>query len=99
MFIAVPKEFKDCARELPTNHWRLQAITLSIPNNNILIINSYFPTDPKVCDFDTSDLLPTLSAINVILENAEFSTIVWTGDINADFLRNTTFTKNSKRVY
>ena len=93
MFIAAPKEFKDCARELPTNHWRLQAIMLSIPNSNILILNSYFPTDPKVCDFDTSDLLSTLSAINVILENAESSTVVWTGDINADFLRNTTFTK------
>ena len=44
MFIAVPKKFKGCAKEIPTNHWRLQAVTLIIPNNRILILNSYFPT-------------------------------------------------------
>ena len=84
MFITVPKKFKGFAEEMPTNHWRLQAVTLIIPNNRILILNSYFPTDPKVSDFDTNDLLSTLSAINDILENVEFSTLVWTGD-NAIF--------------
>ena len=64
MFIAVPKKFKGCAEEMPTNHCRLQAVTLIIPNNRILILNSYFPTDPTVSDFDTSDLLSSLSAIN-----------------------------------
>ena len=73
MFIVVPKKFKGCAKEMPTNHWRLQAVTLIIPNNRILILNSHFPTDPKESDFDTSDFLSTLSAINVILENAELS--------------------------
>lgn len=93
MFITVPKKCKECVKEIRTNHWRLQAITLTSPSNRILILNSYFPTDPKVSDFDTSDLLSTLSAINDILENAEFSTVVWTGDINTNFLRNTKFTK------
>ena len=93
MFIAVPEILKDCSKEIETNHWRLQAITISIPNNKILVINSYFPTDPKVSDFDTSDLLSTLSTISEILENEDFSAAVWTGDINASFLRNTKFTR------
>ena len=75
MFIAVLKKFKGCAKEMPRNHWMLQAVTLIVPNNRILILNSLIP------------------AINDIVENAEFSTVVWTDDINANFLRNTKFTK------
>ena len=55
--------FKGCAKEMPTNHWRLQAVTLIIPNNRILILNSYFPTDSKVSDFDTSDLLSKMRSL------------------------------------
>ena len=67
-------------------------ITISFASKKLLVINSYFPTDPKVNDFDTSDLLSTLSSISDILENEDYNAAVWAGDINASFLRNTKFT-------
>ena len=66
---------------------------LSIPKNRLLIINSYFPTDPRVTDFDSTDLCSTLAAIGSVMDDNEYDSIVWMGDINADFERNTTFTK------
>ena len=92
MFIAVPNEIKELVVDVSPNHWRVQAITLQTPSNGLLIINSYFPNDPKTSEFDTSELLTTLSAINSVVEGNEFDNIIWTGDINADFMRNTQFT-------
>ena len=54
----------------------------------MLLINTYFPTDPKT-DFDEDELLLMLSEIEYILENNEFEDVVWTGDISADFSRKT----------
>jgi len=54
MFVAIPIEIKELARDVSPHHWRVQAIVLSMARN-ILIINSYFPTDHKVKDFDTTD--------------------------------------------
>ena len=93
MFIAIPMEFKKFAKEVNTFNWRTQALPLTFPENKIMIINSYFPTDPKVNEFDTRDLLCTLSAINDVLSNTDFDSLIWTGDINADFIRQTQFTK------
>ena len=53
MFIAVPMEIKEFAEEVNTFNWRTQTLTLKFPENKIMIINSYFPTDPKVNEFDT----------------------------------------------
>ena len=86
MFIAVPNEIKELVVDVLPNHWRVQAITLQAPSNRLLIINSYFPNDPKTSEFDTSELLTTLSAINSVMEGNEFDNIIWTGDINADFM-------------
>ena len=57
-----------------------------------MIINTYFPTDPKTSDFDTTDLLSTLDAINDVLTSNEFDHVIWSGDFNADFARKTKFT-------
>ena len=79
-------------KDVSSPHWRIQAITISLPNNRILLINSYFPTDPRINDFDTTDLLSTLNAIDNTFQNNEYDNIIWVGDINADFLRKTEFT-------
>ena len=55
MFITIPMEFKEFAKEVNTFNWRTQALTLTFPENKIMIINSYFPTDPEGNEFDTSD--------------------------------------------
>ena len=92
MFIAVPVELKEFVTDVSPNHWRVQAILLHTVDNIIMIINTYFPTDSKVSDFDASELMTILSIIQDLLKKHEFNTIVWTGDLNADFSRKTTFT-------
>ena len=92
MFIAVPDEIIEFVADVSPNHWRVQAITLQAPSNRLLIINSYFPNDPKTSEFDTSELLTTLSAINSVMDGNDFDNVIWAGDINADFIRNTQLT-------
>ena len=92
MFIAIPREFSELVQDVSPPHWRIQAIVLTTSKSRMLVINSYFPTDPRVADFDTTDLRSTLAAIDDIMANNEYDSIVWMGDINADFKRNTTFT-------
>ena len=91
MFIAVPDVIKQQVNDVSPAHWRIQAIILSTRRNRILLINSYFPTDPKTATSDNSDLHFTLSAINSVIEDNEFDKLIWTGDINADFIRNSMF--------
>ena len=92
MFVAVPDVIKQQANDVSPAHWRIQAIILSTSRNRILFINSYFPTDPKTATSDTSDLHSTLSAINSVIQDNEFDKLIWTGDINANFIRNSMFT-------
>ena len=93
MFIAIPRELNELVRDVSPQHWRIQAVVLSASHHRLLIINSYFPTDPRVADFDSTDLYSTLAAIGSVMDDNEFDSIVWMGDINADFERNSTFTK------
>ena len=94
MFVAIPLEIKELVPDVSPTHWRVQAIILSTPSNKVLIINSYFPTDHRVNEFDTTDLFSTLSAINSVLTEIEYDSVIWGGDINDDFLRDTVFTSN-----
>ena len=59
--------------DVSPTHWRVQAIILSNPSNKLLIINSYFPTDHRVNEFDTTDLFSTLSAINSVFMENEYA--------------------------
>ena len=53
MFVAIPGEIKDCVEDVSPNHWRVQAVILKTKTSKILVINTYFPTDPKLKEFDT----------------------------------------------
>ena len=89
MFIAVPTHFKNIIDDVSPNFWRLQAVILNCSNFRLLLINSYFPVDPRTMNFDESELLETLNHIRNVLNMNEFNHILLTGDINSDFLRNT----------
>ena len=90
--VYVPKEIKGNVKDISPNHWRTQAVIVHTLECDILLINSYFPTDPKTLNFDAADLLSTLDAINEILNTNKFDHVVWAGDLNADFHRNSKFT-------
>ena len=91
MFVVIPNELKAMAEDVSPHHWRVQAVMMTL-STKVLIINSYFPTDPRVNDFDSTDLDSTLSAIKGVISENVFDSVIWCGDINADFERNTRFT-------
>ena len=93
MFIAVPAEIKEYVTDVSPNHWRVQAVIIRADPCSILLINTYFPTDPKVSDFDSAELITTISIINELLLRNDYNSVVWTGDLNAEFCRSTTFTQ------
>ena len=83
---------KENVSEVSPHHWRIQAVIIITSNSKVLIINTYFPTDPKTRDIDPTDLLSTLDEINDVLTLNEFDHVIWSGDFNADFARKTKFT-------
>ena len=62
-------------------------------SSTILLINSYFPTDPKTNNFNDAELCETLNIITNVLDNNNFSSVLFLSDINCDFSRNTRFTR------
>ena len=57
-----------------------------------MIINSYFPQDSKSLIHIDPELEEVTAVINNLLTNYHFDDVIWMGDINADFNRNTKYT-------
>ena len=74
------------------SNFRLQATKFTFPNSSILIINAYFPCDPKIDDFNDSDILTALSDIQLLIRQSNCSDILIAGDLNCHFSRQTRFT-------
>ena len=89
MVIAVPRYINGTFEDVSPNYWRLQAIIIRCSSYKLLIINSYFPVDPKTINFNDEELLETLNHIRHVLNTNQFNQVLWAGDINADFFRNT----------
>ena len=67
---------------------RVQAIEIY---KKYVFINVYFPTDPRVDNFDDFELLKCLGDINWYYENLPDKKFIIGGDLNSDFSRNSRF--------
>ena len=92
MFIAIPQSIRNCITDVSPGFWRIQAIIINLGETATLLINSYFPTDPRRANVDESELLETLGHIKNVIRKHDFDSLLWAGDINADFSRNTSHT-------
>lgn len=93
MFVAIPEHFKEIVTDVSPLSDRLQSLLIKFSSSNILLLNSYFPTDPKTCDFNDTELQLLLNQIKETINDNDFDQLIWTGDINTDFHRNTNFVK------
>ena len=91
MFIAIPEVLKSCVNNVSPEFWRVQAVTIKSSSSTLLLINSYFPNDPKTANFDDEELIETFAHIKRVIEVNDFDLLCFCGDINADFSRNTGF--------
>ena len=91
MFIAMPNTIKKNVTDISPDHWRVQADLIQNKNSNIMITNSYFPQDSKSPIHIDPELEEVIAVINNLLTNYHFDDVIWMGDINADFNRNTKY--------
>ena len=85
----ISDKFKNIIDDVSPNYWRIQGVTIKCSTLKLLLINSYFPVDPRTMNINEAELLETLQHIREVLNANEFNHVLWAGDINADFMRNT----------
>ena len=69
----------------------LEAALIQNKNSIIMIVNSYFPQDSRSPIQYDPELEEVIAVINNLLTNYHFNDVIWMGDINADFNRNTKY--------
>ena len=84
----LPKNLRKFITLVNCNSWRLKPFTLKLGNETILIINTYFPTDPRTVTNGNVELIEVLAEIKALVEIQKFDSLLILGDINCDFLRN-----------
>ena len=92
MFIAFPDSIKNKVADVSPGFWRVQAVKISFNTSTLLLINSYFPTDPQRDNVDESDLLETLGHIKQVINMNPCDAVLWAGDLNSDFSRRSSHT-------
>ena len=56
-----------------------------------LVLNTYFPVDPRIANFNDFELLKCLEDIKWYFDNFQDHNIIIAGDLNTDLSRNTSF--------
>ena len=88
MFIALPRHLKNRAKDVSPNSKRVQAIILETEEDSLMIINVYFPQDPKTKMYNLdADLEDVLATIETVIQSHQCNSIVITGDLNTDYRR------------
>ena len=78
--------------KVPTCNPRIQAVLFTVSSSPILLINTYFPCDPRMDCIDIDELINSLSDIENIIRNTGPINILLAGDLNCQFDRRTMFT-------
>ena len=91
MFIAVLSCLKEKVEDVSPSSPRIQSALIETQHCKIMLINTYFPQDPRCADFDETEVTLMLSDIRNVMNKYEFDQLIWIGDINADFKRSTRF--------
>ena len=88
MFIAFPKDMRKKIKDLSPANERIQAIQLELDDGYLIIINTYFPPDPRSANYHLdSELEDLLVVIENLVEKHNCRNVLITGDMNTDFKR------------
>ena len=87
------KKITKYVSKIKCENFRLQATKFNFPSCELLILNTYFPCDPRTNSFNDTELLGLLSDIQTVIMQSGISNIWLTGDLNCDFSRRTKFTR------
>ena len=79
---------------VPTGGWRLQAQILHFDEWKILWVNCYFPTDPRIINFDEAELLAVQAELESVLDKGGYDGVIAGGDWNYDARRTSGFARS-----
>ena len=88
MFIAVPDSIKGQVTDISPGHWRVQAIVISSPSSSTLLINTYLPCDTRHALEAENETTEVLELVKRLIESSSCNSVIWCGDMNTDFSRN-----------
>ena len=74
------------------SNFRLRATKFSFESSQLLVVNAYLPCDPRVDNFDDTELVNLLADLKNVLESSNCFNIIIAADLNSDFSWNTRFT-------
>ena len=77
-----------------TSGWRLQAQILHFGTWRLLWVNVYFPTDPKILNFDDTELQVVQGELETILNRGGYDGCICGGDWNFDARRRSGFARS-----
>ena len=83
-----PKNIRKHTTILKSLSWRIQPVVIKVGNKSNLIINSYFPTDPRTLGGQNIELENVLAEISNVIHSTSFNCLYLIGDINCNFIRN-----------
>ena len=85
--------------KLKCENFRLLGTKFSFPSGTLLIINTYFPCDPRKDDFDDTKVVGLLADITNLISSSDCHSVLIAGDLNCHFVRNTRFTNLVKNHF
>ena len=80
--------------KVTTLSWRLQAQILHFDDWKLLWVNVYFPTDPRIINFDEAELLVVQQELQAVLNRGGYDGCMCAGDFNYDSRRNSGFARS-----
>ena len=90
MFIAVPDSIKSQVTDVSPGHWRVQAVVISSTESRTLLLNTYLPCDNgRMAGGAIEEVLEVIEVLRKVIEENNCDSVLWCGDINTDFRRNT----------
>jgi exonuclease III len=92
----IPKGWRKNTTILSSQSWRIQPLLIKLKKKSILVINSYFPTDPRTVGGENIELENVLAEISNIISSNHFDSLYLVGDLNCNFLRNSSHVETTK---
>ena len=80
--VIIPKQFRKFIKIIECDSWRIQPLILTIKDMKLLLINVYFPTDPKNIHGENLELENCLAKISSIISSQKFHHLCLAGDLN-----------------
>ena len=85
--------------KITCDNFRLQGTVFSFPGGSLLLLNTYFPCDPRKNNFDDTELVGLLGDIENAINAADCPNVLVAGDLNCHIARRTRFTQTIQNFF